>query len=100
MFREGRRRQGDYVELVAIPALASPGRVGLVVPKKALPLAVDRNRVRRVLRAAQQAARPEILDYDVILRLKRGCPRSAFRAVGTEAGKLLATLVASPTRAR
>jgi ribonuclease P protein component len=70
-----------------------------VVPKKALPLAVDRNRVRRMLRATQQAARPGILDYDVILRLKRGCPRTEFRDVAAEAATLLSALVArSPAR--
>jgi ribonuclease P protein component len=65
-----------------------------VVPKKVLPLAVDRNRVRRVLRAAQQAARPAVLDYDMILRLKRGCRRSEFRQVAADATRLLGTLVA------
>ena len=66
-----------------------------MVPKKALPRAVDRNRVRRMLRAAQQAARPAILEYDVILRLKRACPRSEFPAVRADAAKLLAALVAA-----
>lgn len=66
-----------------------------MVPKKALPLAVDRNRVRRMLRAAQHAARPAILEYDVILRLKRGCPRNEFAAVRADAAKLLAALVAA-----
>jgi ribonuclease P protein component len=90
----GRRREGDYVQLVAAPAAKPPGRLGLVVPKKVLPLAVDRNRVRRMLRAAQRAARPGILDYDVILRLKRGCPRAEFRSVAADAKRLLSALVA------
>jgi len=94
LFTAGRRRDGDYLQLVAAAASKPPGRLGLVVPKKALPLAVDRNRVRRILRAAQQAARPAVLDYDVILRLKRGCPRAEFRQVAAEATRLLATLVA------
>ncbi len=81
------------MQLVAAPAASLPGRLGLVVPKKALPLAVDRNRVRRMLRAAQQAARPAVLDFDVILRLKRGCPRTEFRKVAAEAGRLIAALV-------
>jgi ribonuclease P protein component len=94
LFKAGRRREGDYMQLVAAPAVKPPGRLGLVVPRKALPLAVDRNRVRRMLREAQRAARPEVLDYDVILRLKRGCPRSEFRLVAAEATRLLAALVA------
>jgi len=64
-----------------------------VVPKKVLPLAVDRNRVRRMLRAAQQDARPAVLDYDMILRLKRACPRAAFPEVAQDATRLLRALV-------
>jgi ribonuclease P protein component len=97
LFKTGRRRAGEYVELVAAPALRVPGRVGLVVGKKALALAVDRNRVRRMLRAAVATARPTVLDYDVILRLKRGCARSEFRAVATDAVHLLSSL-GSPAR--
>ena len=81
------------MQLVAAPAARRPGRLGLVVPKKALPLAVDRNRVRRMLRATQRAARPAVLDFDVILRLKRGCHRTEFREVAAEAGRLIAALV-------
>jgi len=92
LFKAGRRYEGDYVQLVAAPASNPPGRFGLVVPKKVLPLAVDRNRVRRILRVAQRAARPEVLDYDMILRLKRPCPRTEFRSVAAEATRLLATL--------
>jgi ribonuclease P protein component len=99
LFKAGRRRTGEYVELVAVPALRVPGRVGLVVGKKALPLAVDRNRVRRMLRASVAAARPAVLDYDVILRLRRGCPRTEFRSVAAEAERLLGALLAgSATR--
>jgi ribonuclease P protein component len=72
-----------------------PGRVGFVIGKKALPLAVDRNRVRRMLREAVRAARPGIESHDVILRLKRGCPRHEFRLIAAEAGRLLAALAAS-----
>jgi ribonuclease P protein component len=63
-----------------------------VIGKKALPLAVDRNRVRRLLREALRRARPGIESYDVILRLKRGCPRHEFRLVAAEAVRLLAPL--------
>jgi ribonuclease P protein component len=82
------------VQLVVLPAARVPGRAGLVIPKKVLPLAVDRNRVRRLLRAAHVGARPAVLGYDVILRLKRGSPRADFRAVAADAARLLASLAA------
>jgi ribonuclease P protein component len=80
------------VQLVALPAARVPGRAGLVIPKKVLPLAVDRNRVRRMLRAAHVAARPAVLGYDVILRLRRPLPRGEFRVLAEDAARLLASL--------
>jgi len=75
-----------------MPARRLPGRAGFVIARKALPLAVDRNRIRRLFREALAAARPAIEAHDVILRLKRGCPRARFRAVDAEARQLLAAL--------
>ena len=66
--------------------------MGYVIGKKALPRAVDRNRVRRVLRVAVAGARPAIEAWDVILRLKRGCARADVPAVAAEAAALLAAL--------
>jgi ribonuclease P protein component len=92
LFAAGRRRDGEYLQLVYAPARKPGGRVGLVVPRKALPLAVDRNRVRRLLRAAASSARPGIGRVDVILRLKRGCARAEFPAIAAEAARLLSDL--------
>ena len=82
------------MQVVAAPASLVPGRVGFVIGKKALRNAVDRNRVRRVLRVAVGEARPAVESFDVILRLKRGCARHEVPAVAAEAKVLLATLVA------
>ena len=78
---------------MARSATRIPGRAGLIVGKKALPLAVDRNRVRRILRESLRAARPAIESYDVILRLKRGCPRTEYRRLAAAAVTLIAALV-------
>lgn len=94
LFRAGSRSEGKWLQLVATPARAVPGRVGYAIPKKALPHAVDRNRVRRVLRVAVARARPAVEAFDVILRLKRGCARQETPAVAAEAAVLLAALVA------
>ncbi|MEP7180792.1 MAG: ribonuclease P protein component [Betaproteobacteria bacterium] len=99
LFRHARRRDGDFVQLLSMPASRVPGRAGFVLARKALPRAVDRNRIRRLFREALRRARPAIEAHDVILRLKRGCPRTQFRAVGAEAGRLLAALAAeTPAR--
>jgi ribonuclease P protein component len=94
LFAGGRRRNGAHLQLLWLPARAVPGRAGYAIPKKLLPLAVDRNRVRRLLREAVRAARPPVCAFDVILRVKRGCPRTEFRLLAQEARDLLATLCA------
>ena len=98
LFRRGKRREGRYLQLVYAPTLADVGRVGYVIGRKTLSRAVDRNRVKRMLRHVVQAARPRIEVYDLIVRLKKTCPRSEFRRVADEAGLLLASLpVLDPT---
>ncbi|MBL0290062.1 MAG: ribonuclease P protein component [Betaproteobacteria bacterium] len=95
LFAGGRRRDGAYLQLLSLPAAVAPGRAGYAIPKKLLPLAVDRNRVRRLLREAVRAARPPVCAFDVILRVKRGCPRTEFRALAAEARDLLSALCAN-----
>lgn len=45
-------------------------RLGLIVPKKVLARAVDRNRVKRVLREAFRLAQAELGGLDVVIRVK------------------------------
>jgi ribonuclease P protein component len=96
LFDGGRRRNGNYLQLIAAPAQRTPGRVGFVIPKKVLPLAVDRNRVRRILREAVRASRGSVVEFDLILRLQRVCSRADAGAVAADAAALLAALGAEP----
>jgi len=92
VFRRGLRRDGDYVQLISVTAAHACGRAGFVIGRKALPLAVDRNRVRRMLRVVLRQAQPAIAGLDVIVRLKRGAPRAEFPLIVAEAARLLATI--------
>jgi len=92
VFRNGLRRDGEYVQLISVKAAHACGRTGFVIGRKALPRAVDRNRVRRMLRGALRQAQPAIAGQDVVVRLKRGAPRTEFRQIVAEAVRLLATL--------
>jgi ribonuclease P protein component len=89
VFRNGRRRDGDYVQLVSMPAGQDRGRTGFVISRKALRLAVDRNRVRRMLRALLREAQPAIDGHDLIVRLKHGAPRADFPLIVADAARLL-----------
>lgn len=82
---------------MADAAVERPGRVGYVIGKKVMRRAVDRTRLRRVLREAVRRARPGIEHYDVILRLKRGCRRGEEGAVAAEADALIMGIVGTET---
>jgi len=92
VFRTGRRSEGEFLQLVSVPAARPCGRVGFVIGGKALPRAVDRNRVRRMLRVALRDGRPAIAHLDLIVRIKRSVPRSEFVRVVAEARRMLAVL--------
>ena len=92
LFRSGRRREGQFLQLICVAAAREIGRTGIVIGRKALPLAVDRNRVRRLLRVRLHEARPAIERYDLVLRLKKRTARSEFALIAAEAARLLSAI--------
>ena len=96
MFRNGRRTDGDFLQLVTAPAVSRPGRTGYVIGRKVSIRAVDRNRIRRKLREIVRALRPALAGYDVILRVKRAANRGEQDAVAREALRMLTALVGTP----
>jgi ribonuclease P protein component len=95
VFRSGRRREGQFLQLVCATAARDVGRVGFVLGAKALPLAVDRNRIRRLLRVRVEKARPAIERYDLVLRLKKRAVRAEFALIAAEAERLLSAVTAN-----
>ena len=95
VFRTGARFDGRFLQLVAAPAAASVGRVGYIIARRSLPLAVDRNRLRRRLREAARAARPGLTAYDVIFRVRGPVARSEIANAAAEGAALIARLLAS-----
>lgn len=47
-------------------------RIGVIASKRNLSLAVDRNRVRRILREQFRLKQHELLDYDIVFIVKNG----------------------------
>ncbi len=66
------------VHVIATPTESTPQfELGLIVPKKAYALAVDRNRIRRVLRAQCQALAKETpCTVQLLFRIKTGAKKS------------------------
>ena len=94
VFRNGRRREGRFLQMISTDAAYGCGRVGIVIGSRALSRAVDRNRVRRMLRVRLADARPAIERYDLVLRLKKPAARAEFQLIADEATQLLSSLTA------
>jgi ribonuclease P protein component len=92
VFRAGVRLDGRYLQIVAAPAAQPPGRVGYIIARRSIPLAVDRNRLRRRLREVIRAARPAVARFDVIVRVRASIARAEISAAVTEASQLLLRL--------
>ena len=92
VFKSGRRSEGRFLQMICATAARECGRAGIVIGSKALPRAVDRNRIRRMLRVRLGEARPAIERYDLVLRLKQAAPRALFHEIADEASRLLSTL--------
>lgn len=95
MFRDGTRFDGRQVQIIAMPAALPLGRFGLVVGRKALPRAIDRNRFKRLVRQAFRSARAETAAFDVVVRLRAPLKRADVDNAAHEAAELLARAVAA-----
>ena len=82
--------------MIAAPAAQDPGRVGYVIGRKAMPRAVDRNRLRRRLRESVRACRPAIERFDIILRVRQRVRRADIAAAIGESRRLLEGLIGVP----
>ena len=71
--------------------------MGYVIARRAIPLAVDRNRLRRRLREAVRNARPPVSAYDIILRVRGPIVRNDIRSAAAEAAALIARLIHDPS---
>ena len=89
MFASGRRLDGRFLQLIVAPAARPIGRVGYVIGRKAMPRAVDRNRLRRRLRVLLREARPVIEAFDVVVRVRAAVARADVDAATAEGARLI-----------
>jgi ribonuclease P protein component len=95
LFERGRRIDGRYMQLIvaATQAPQGRGRVGFVISRKALSRAVERNRLRRQIRAMLAAQADVVARFDLIVRVKAPLARANLAAAAAEARVLIARIV-------
>jgi ribonuclease P protein component len=89
VLRGGRRFEGKRLELIAVPATGAVGRVGYVIASRHLKRAIDRNRLKRMLREAVRARRPAMNAFDLVVRLRAACAPADVATAAAEAARLL-----------
>jgi ribonuclease P protein component len=88
LFERGRRLDGRYLQWIVASAQAPPCRAGFIISRKALRRAVDRNRLRRQIRAILTATARTAPPFDVIVRVKAPLKRTDLAAAAAEATRL------------
>ncbi|MBK7473880.1 MAG: ribonuclease P protein component [Betaproteobacteria bacterium] len=88
----GRRRAGDCLEIAVGKNAVERARLGIIVGKKNLPRAVDRNTLKRIVREAFRERRSELPPCDIMIRLRqslKGQAQALWKPRVAEAVKVL-----------
>ncbi len=81
---------GDLLVLGRPNQLGNSGlRLGIVIPNRVCPKAVDRNRIRRIVRDTVRANVGERTNLDIVIRVKRLVLRTSHKMLTRELSELL-----------
>ena len=69
MFADNQRARTDFVVVMARPNQAGFPRLGMIVPRRLLARAVDRNRFKRCIRESFRQAMPQLPACDYVVRV-------------------------------
>lgn len=86
---------GSHLHLYVYANGSAHARLGMVVARRDMPRAVDRNRIRRILRETFRQRRAELGGRDLVVRLRGRIDRPTMRLLGAEFGNLLQALATS-----
>ena len=72
--RSRRRRRGVWITLAASANTLGRCRVGIVVPRRLVPTAVQRNRIKRIVRDAFRRITPPLPALDLVVQVHAAPP--------------------------
>lgn len=99
VLRTGWRIASSNFVLRAGPNEVSYPRLGIIAGKKVASRAVDRNRAKRLIRAAFRAASATLGSYDVTIQIRADLRSEVNASVRAELAKLLESLALRTTTA-
>lgn len=71
--------RGTCVDIHSRPNDLAHARLGLIVSRRVVPHATQRNRYKRLMREAFRLGQQELGNLDVVARLKSACPFDQFK---------------------
>ncbi|WP_428310958.1 ribonuclease P protein component [Hydrocarboniphaga sp.] len=83
VFKSGRRETTPLLTAVVVASAIDQARLGLAISKKQAALAVDRNRLKRQIRASFREAQDRLPACDIVIMAKpmaKARPRDEFNA--------------------
>jgi ribonuclease P protein component len=92
----GRARTQRYFTLYVRPNGEPLARIGIITSKRVAPRAVDRNRMKRLVRETFRSMRQRLQGVDIVVQLRRCPPRSSTAAARTEVARLLEECAVPP----
>ncbi|MAA75657.1 MAG: ribonuclease P protein component [Salinisphaeraceae bacterium] len=79
VFGEGRRRADRFFVVIACANEGTAARLGLAISKKVARRAVDRNRIKRIIRESFRSAAPDMPAIDIVVLARRDTARTDNR---------------------
>ena len=91
VFRLGKKAYGSLFSFISLPNSLNKSRFAVVISKKTVPRAVDRNRIKRLVRESVRSNLPQILPgYDsVVVFLKKSPEKPCWKTISPEIDLLL-----------
>jgi len=91
---DGETRVRRYFTLYVKPNGLSQARIGIIASRRVAPRAVDRNRMKRMVREVFRTMPKRPAGVDIVIQLRRCPQRSASAVARTELARLLEELAA------
>lgn len=96
VFKNGLKHSGVFFRLYFLAATGATPRLGMAVPKKMAPLAVSRNRIKRVCRETFRQRRTSLAAGDFVLVAQAKAKTATPGALRAELELLLSRLCVAP----
>ncbi len=92
VFRRNRRSADRLFTVLAAPNRVGHPRLGLAIAKKAAPLAVQRNRIKRLARERFRQAQADLPNVDLVVMARPGIARNSNETIASSLAKHFAEI--------